>query len=132
MSETLTDYRQYLDPRVLAPVEVATSERWGAAVLVAAGVRDDLVAVRVTDVVADPDQLDDEGNGASALAAQSLDGWPEYVAELSRVLGHGVYVPEIVAVADLDAVDGDAWAEVLDRLATQPALRRALLDPRCQ
>ena len=118
-----------LDPRVLAPVEVATSERWGAAVLVAAGVRDDLVAVRVTDVVADPDQLDDEGNGASALAAQSLDGWPEYVAELSRVLGHGVYVPEIVAVADLDAVDGDAWAEVLDRLATQPALRRALLDP---
>lgn len=118
-----------LDPRVLAPVELATLERWGADVLAAAGVRDDLVAVRVTDVVADPDQLDDEGNGASALAAQSLDGWPEYVAELARALGRGAYVPEVVAVADLDAVDADAWAEVLDRLATQPALRRALLDP---
>ncbi|HEX5332052.1 MAG TPA: ATP-binding protein [Cellulomonas sp.] len=118
-----------LDPRVLAPVELATIERWGADVLVAAGVRDDLVAVRVTDVVADPAQLDDEGNGASALAAQSLDGWPEYVAALSHALGRGAYVPEVVAVADLDAVDAEAWAEVLDRLATQPALRRALLDP---
>jgi len=118
-----------LDPRVLAPVEVATIERWGADVLVAAGVRDDLVAVRVTEVVADPDQLDDEGNGASAIAAQSLDGWPEYVAALSDALGRGAYVPEVVAVADLDAVDADAWAEVLDRLATLPALRRALLDP---
>ena len=118
-----------LDPRVLAPVELATIERWGADVLVAAGVRDDLVAVRVTGVVADPDQLDDEGNGASALAAQSLDGWPQYVVALSHALGRGAYVPEVVAVADLDAVDPDAWAEVLDRLATQPALRRALLDP---
>ncbi|MGV8977953.1 MAG: sacsin N-terminal ATP-binding-like domain-containing protein [Cellulomonas sp.] len=118
-----------LDPRVLAPVEVATIERWGADVLVAAGVREDLVAVRVTDVVADPDQLDDEGNGANELAAQSLDGWPEYVAALSHALGRGAYVPEIVAVADLDAVDPDMWAEVLDRFSTQPALRRALLDP---
>ncbi len=118
-----------LDPRVLAPVELATIERWGADVLVAAGVRDDLVAVRVTEVVADPDQLDDEGNGASALAAQSLDGWPQYVTALSHALGRGAYVPEVMAVADLDAVDPDAWAEVLDRLASQPALRRALLDP---
>jgi hypothetical protein len=118
-----------LDPRVLAPVEMETVERWGADVLVATGVRDDLVAVQVTDVIADTDLLDDDGDGASALAAQSLDGWAEYTAELSRRLGRGSYVPEIVAVADLDAVDPEAWPDVLDRLATRPALRRALLDP---
>jgi len=117
------------DHRVLAPVELATVERWGASVLVAAGVRDDLVVVRVVDVVADPELLELDGSDAGTLAAQSLDGWEDYTAELARALGRGAYVPEVVAVADLDAVDPDSWPDVLVRLATRPELRRALLDP---
>ena len=118
-----------LDPRVLAAVEVGALDRWGAEVLVAAGVRDDLATVRVRDVVADPDALDLDADGADQLVAQSLDGWEDYVAELARVLGSGSYVAEVTAVADLDAVRDDAWPLVLERLTRSPRLRQALLDP---
>ncbi|MFI2753187.1 sacsin N-terminal ATP-binding-like domain-containing protein [Cellulomonas sp. P22] len=120
---------QLLDQRVLAPVEIATLERWGPGVLVAAGVREDLTTVRVGDVVADPDALELEADGTDQLVAQSLDGWEDYLAELARLLGPGAYVPEMVAVADLDAVDEDAWGQVLARIAAVPRLRSALLDP---
>lgn len=124
-----SDAERLLDARVLAAVEVATLERWGADVLVAAGVRDDLVTVRVGDVVVDVDALDLDADGAGQLVAQSLDGWEDYVAELARVLGAGSYVAEVVAVADLDAVADDAWPQVLARIAGVPRLRSALLDP---
>lgn len=124
-----SDAERLLDARVLAAVEVATLERWGADVLVAAGVRDDLVAVRLGDVIVDVDALDLDAEGADQLVAQSLDGWEDYVAELARVLGTGSYVAEAVAVADLDAVADDAWPQVLARIAGVPRLRSALLDP---
>jgi hypothetical protein len=116
-----------LDDRVLAAVQVEVTERWGADVLVAAGVRADLALVRVGDVVAGSADLD--GTDPGALAAGSLDAWDEYADELARTFGSGAYVPEVVAVADLDAVAPDAWPEVLERLAQRPDLRRALLDP---
>lgn len=112
-----------LDERVLGTVAVAAVERWGAAVLVAAGVRRDLVVVRVPDVVADALGPDED-----ALAAQSLDGWEDYLDEVARVLGPGAYVGEVTAVADLDAVHPDAWRAVLERVAAVPALRRALVE----
>jgi hypothetical protein len=118
-----------LDPRVLAPVTLDAVERWGPTTLVAAGVRDDLALVSVPDVVADPASVDLDAADDASLAAQSLDGWPDYLEHLSATLGAGEYVGDAVAVADLDAVDPDRWNEVLTRVATEPGLRRALLDP---
>ncbi|BDO41065.1 ATP-binding protein [Cellulomonas sp. NTE-D12] len=118
-----------LDDRVLAPVAVATVERWGAEVLTAVGVRADLVLVPVDGVLADPAALDPGATDAATLAAQSLDAWPDYLAHLGENLSPGAYVGDLVAVADLDAVADDSWPAVLDRLAGEPALRAALLDP---
>ncbi len=118
-----------LDPRVLAPVSVSAVGTWGPDVLVAAGVRADLVPVLVADVVADPETGDLDGTDPATLVAQSLDGWEDYLAELADVLGRGSYASEVAAVADLDAVDPDRWPEALERIAEVPALRRALLDP---
>lgn len=117
-----------LDGRVLAPVRVADLDRWGADVLVAAGVRADLVVVHVGHVVADAASLGDDPADPWALAGQSLDGWEDYLDHLSARLGPGAYVGEAVAVADLDAVADGAWPAVLARLAGEPALRRALVE----
>lgn len=119
-----------LDPRVLAPVADAVVARWGPATLAAAGVRADLVAVRVPDVVAGADAVawadqDDPGE----LVADGLDGWDEYRDALADALGEGATVPEVVAVSDLDAVRPEAWADVLARLAEPGPLRRALTEP---
>ncbi|MGN8245035.1 sacsin N-terminal ATP-binding-like domain-containing protein [Cellulomonas soli] len=120
---------QLLDHRVLAPVALETVERWGARALVTAGVRQDLVLVALPDQVADADALDPDATDAAALAAQQLDGWPEYLDDLAVRLGAGEYVGDLVAVADLDAVDVDAWPRVLHRIASTTALRDALLVP---
>ncbi|HEY0214947.1 MAG TPA: hypothetical protein VGC57_00975, partial [Cellulomonas sp.] len=128
-----SDAQAMLDPRVLAPVDPDEVDRWGAAALVAVGVRAGLVAVRVPDVVAS-----EHGSGAGLLGiddpvadlvADSLDGWEDYLAVLAEHLGEGAGVEEAVAVADLDAVDPDAWPRVLARLAGPGTLRHALLDP---
>ncbi len=118
-----------LDARVLAPVTVESVERWGARTLVAAGVRDDLAVLRVSDVVAEPAALDPDATDDAGLAAQSLDGWPDYLAALARALGPGELVGDVEAVADLDAVEEGRWADALARMAAVPALRRALLEP---
>jgi hypothetical protein len=120
-----TPAARLLDDRVLAPVAQEVVDRWGHETLARAGVRTDLVVVRVPDVLADAATLDD----SDALAAQSLDAWDAYLDHLADRLGAGVYVGEALAVADLDAVAPGAWAEVLDRIAAQPETRRALLDP---
>ena len=118
-----------LDARVLAPVTLEAVERWGPTTLVAAGVRDDLAITRLTDVVAEPASVDPDGTDDESLAAQSLDGWQDYLEHLRVALGAGEFVGDAVAVADLDAVDPDSWHELLTRLATEPGLRRALLEP---
>ncbi|MFC4615424.1 sacsin N-terminal ATP-binding-like domain-containing protein [Cellulomonas algicola] len=117
-----------LDDRVLAPVSVGDVDRWGADVLEAAGVRADLVVVRVDHVVADAASLGDDTSDPWVLAAQSLDGWEEYLDHLADRLGPGAYVGEAVAVADLDAVADGAWPAVLARVGGEPALRRALVE----
>lgn len=114
-----------LDDRVLAPVDPAAVERWGPAALVAVGVRADLVVLRLADVATSGPDLDDD----SGLVADGLDGWDDYLAEVARLLGEGESLPEVVAVADLDAVDPGAWPRVLARFAEPGPLRRALLDP---
>ena len=118
-----------LDPRVMAPVAADVLDRWGSEVLVAAGVRDEPVVVVVADVLTDPDAEDPDATDDAALAAGSLDSWPEYLARLADLLGPGRYVEEVLAVADLDAVAPDSWADLLARLADVPELRTALLAP---
>jgi len=116
-----------LDPRVLAPVAADAVERWGADALAAAGVRADLVPLLLTDVVAGPDDLPYADDDAD-LVTDGLDGWDAWVAEVAAVVGEGEALPEVLAVADLDATDPGAWPAVLARLAEPGPLRRALLD----
>ncbi|MET0434152.1 MAG: ATP-binding protein, partial [Cellulomonas sp.] len=115
-----------LDPRVLAPVAADAVERWGADTLAAAGVRADLVPLLLTDVAAAPDDpyADDDAD----LVTDALDGWDAWIAEVAAVVGEGETLPEVLAVADLDATDPGAWPAVLARLAEPGPLRRALLD----
>lgn len=117
-----------LDDRVLAPVAREAVDRWGPAVLTAVGVRADLVVTRVPDVVTGV-LADDDPDDPAALAAASLDGWTEYVDHLADAVGAGVYVGDVDAVADLDAVVEDAWPDVLAHVAARPHLRAALLTP---
>ena len=117
-----------LDGRVVAPVALAEIDRWGADVLMALGVRGDLVVTCVGEVLTGASLLDDD-DAPATLAAQSLDGWPEYLEHLADVLGDDAFVGLVAAVADLDAVADGRWREVLARIAEQPDLRRALLEP---
>ena len=71
---------QLLDDRVLGTVSADAVDRWGAPTLTAVGVRADLVLVRVPDVLADPASLRDGATDSATLAAQSLDGWDDYLA----------------------------------------------------
>lgn len=119
-----------LDERVLAPVADDLVERWGARVLAAVGVRDDLALVRLTDLL-----VEQPGEGlvgadpAEDLATRSLDGWEDYLEVLAECLGSGAVVSELTAIADLDAVRDEVWPAVLAHVAADPELRRALLDP---
>ncbi|HEY0118837.1 MAG TPA: ATP-binding protein [Cellulomonas sp.] len=109
-----------LDDRVLAPVSMEAVDRWGPDTLRAVGVRSSLVVVRVRDVLADPDTEEPDA---------ALDGWPEYLDQLAGRLAPGAFVGDVAAVADLDAVLGDAWGEVLRLIAATPELRAALVEP---
>ncbi|WP_217616780.1 sacsin N-terminal ATP-binding-like domain-containing protein [Cellulomonas sp. GbtcB1] len=115
-----------LDLRVLAPIAPDAVERWGADALAAAGVRADLVPLLLADVAAAPDDpyADDDAD----LVTDALDGWDAWIAEVAAVVGEGETLPEVLAVADLDATDPGAWPAVLARLAEPGPLRRALLD----
>jgi len=120
---------ELLDDRVLAPVHPDLVARWGADVLAAVGVRADLVVTHVPDVLADPASVDEAAQDPATLAALSLDGWTDYLDALAERLGAGAYVGDVHALADLDAVHPDRWPGVLGRLASDRALRAALLEP---
>ncbi|GEL95849.1 sacsin N-terminal ATP-binding-like domain-containing protein [Cellulomonas composti] len=122
-----TPAHRLLDERVLGAVARSEVDRWGAATLVAAGVREDLVSFTVPDVLTD--QAEPAADEPGALLVQALDGWDEFLDELTRRCGAGTYVGDVVAVADLDAVAPDAWPETLERLCAELGLRRALLEP---
>ncbi len=116
-----------LDDRVLAPVALEAVDRWGADVLRAVGVRSSLVVVRRRDVIADPEAADEDVAGGDA--DEPLDGWPEYLDHLARVLAPGAYVGDVEAIADLDAVADGAWPDVLRAIAGDPDLRRTMNQP---
>ncbi|SDU44923.1 sacsin N-terminal ATP-binding-like domain-containing protein [Jiangella alkaliphila] len=94
--------------------------RFGPAVLRAAGVRDGFAVVRDADVTLEPDtwhDLDDEDRWVDDVLA-SLPAQP--VPPLTG---------EFAAVADLDLVRGDAWAQVLEWLAADADARAAVVSP---
>ncbi|PZF81857.1 sacsin N-terminal ATP-binding-like domain-containing protein [Jiangella anatolica] len=95
-------------------------ERFGPAVLRAAGVRDGFAVVRDADLTLEPDtwhDLDDE----DAWIDEVLAGLPSQpVPPLTS---------EFVAVADLDLVRDDAWRHVLEWLADDAEARAAVVTP---
>ncbi|GAA1731001.1 hypothetical protein GCM10009809_28170 [Isoptericola hypogeus] len=130
----------------LAPVTRAATARHGAELLRAVGTHADVDVYRVPDVLT-PDVDDPDPEHGPDEPAGWLAGWADYLRFLSGRLGPGVDVGEVLAVADLDAVgaqeegDGvggpgaaaddvpDRWADVLARVAADPAARRALVTP---
>lgn len=108
---------RWFDPGVLPAVDDAAARRWGD-VLPLVGVRTGLTVVDVPVEAYEPDDLADDD---LALVLDALDGWEDYVDEVRPVTGAQR------AVADLDAVQGEAWPEVLRSLAG--TARAALLDP---
>ncbi|WP_435736976.1 ATP-binding protein [Cellulosimicrobium sp. PMB13] len=102
-------------------------EHWGEPVLRAVGVVVGPAVHRVRDVLT-PSPGEDP-----VLAPHGAEGWLSdwsgYLEHLTTVLGAGVFLGDLAAVADLDAVADDAWPEVLAAIAADPAARAALLEP---
>ena len=117
----------WFDDDVLVPVDAAWAERWGSVLLAALGVREGLAVVSVPGEAGDPGGDEPVDEEERALVVEGLDGWDDY---LRAVDPDDVGVAEQVAVGDLDAVVPDAWSQVLDELASGPALR-ALEPVRC-
>uniref|UniRef100_UPI0006E1B425 hypothetical protein n=1 Tax=Peterkaempfera griseoplana TaxID=66896 RepID=UPI0006E1B425 len=122
-------------------------DRWGAAVLEAAGVAARFVLARAEDAVLDPDDLERldptvpadraAGGEPTGLLDEAPDGLAEWCEDALEILhqrgtGEEFAVPpvatELLAVRDLDLVDDDAWAEALAMLA-RPPYRSAVVDP---
>ncbi|MFJ6216971.1 sacsin N-terminal ATP-binding-like domain-containing protein [Streptomyces sp. NPDC092296] len=120
-------------------------ERWGPAVLEAAGVLGRFLLVRAEDAVLDPDDLErldptapadraagGEPTGLLDEAPDGLADWCEDVLETLHRDGDEPAVPpvaaELSAVRDLDLVDDDRWGEALAMLS-RPPYRRAVVDP---
>lgn len=114
-----------LDPRVLGEVGADEVDRWGPGALTAAGVRSGLVVLRAEDRLTG-DGPEDE---ADELLAEQLDGWAGYRDALAELLGDGIGLDPLLAVADLDAVHPDRWARALHAIARPGPTRDALLDP---
>jgi hypothetical protein len=138
---------QTLDPRDVGLVAPDLVERWGADVLAAVGVLEGPTVLRSPDVPltgAGPDDEPDEGPGPN-----DLDGFEDWAEQATRralaavggsdggrrdtaarsLIAADVTCAELVAVRDLDAVRDDAWPRVLARVAGEPQLRAAVLDP---
>ncbi|MGA5703389.1 sacsin N-terminal ATP-binding-like domain-containing protein [Peterkaempfera bronchialis] len=124
-------------------------ERWGPAVLEAAGVAGRFVLARAEDAVLDPDDLDRldptapadraAGGEPTGLLDEAPDGLAEWCEDVLETLhrdtagdpGEPVVPPvaaELTAVRDLDLVDDDAWGEALAMLS-RPPYRSAVVDP---
>ncbi len=90
-------------------------ERWGPAVLTAAGVLDTFALVRADDMVA---------------AEHDLDGEQDYFDDVTAALpaDEPAVLAELLAVRDLELVRDDAWPAALRLLAATP-LRAAVVEP---
>ena len=103
-----------LDPDEVGVLDDDVSAVWPREVLLAVGVLDSLATVQAYDV-----DLDDLPDALCDLP--DIDIWADQT-------GPGV-VAQLVAVRDLDLVLHDRWPEALRHIASQPNLRRALVDP---
>lgn len=106
-----------VDPAGLATVDRPVSELVTAEVAAVAGVRSSLVVRTVAHETGEIDEDDDR------------PGWADYDDYLCAVIGERQSVDQMMVVEDLDVVADDSWTAVLDRAASDPDLRRAILDP---
>ncbi|MEO7745219.1 MAG: hypothetical protein ABIV05_03220, partial [Actinomycetota bacterium] len=102
-----------LEPREVGVVDSDLVRVWGPDVLRAVGVLDGLAVVRADEV-----DLDDLPEHLGGLA--DVDEWADET-------GSGT-VAELVGVRDLDVVRSQCWPKVLRHLASEPVLRRALVE----
>ncbi len=113
-----------LDEETMAPVAAALLERWGAAVLGAVGVLDDLALVRAGDL-----PLDGADPAESMADLPDVEGWGDALVAMVGADVMEVTAHDVVAVRDLDAVRVSAWPEVLALLGARPELREAVVRP---
>ncbi|WP_328993128.1 hypothetical protein OG394_02410 [Kribbella sp. NBC_01245] len=117
-----SDAAAVLDDEEVAPVASDLLDRFGSAVLEAAGVSRTLRVAAASDVPFDvlPEELAD------------LDGFEDWADEMARTTAgspYGVTAGEVAAVRDLDWIVDDAWPRVLALFGSDPLLRRALVTP---
>ncbi|WP_194891009.1 molecular chaperone Hsp90 [Catenulispora pinisilvae] len=113
-----------VDPELYGFVDPAWVERWGSGVLHAAGVPDSFPVLRDTDVLLDPDTLDDE-----LTELEGFEDWAEHVEALCPPDSAPVVLAELAGVIGLETVRPEAWPQALELLARTPALRQAVLRP---
>jgi hypothetical protein len=113
-----------VDPELYGFVDTAWVERWGSGVLHAAGVPDGFPLLRDTDVLIDPDTLDDE-----LTELEGFEDWAEHVEGLCPPDSAPVVLAELAGVIGLETVRHEAWAQALELLARTPALRQAVIRP---
>ena len=113
-----------VDPELYGFVDAAWVERWGSGVLHAAGVPDGFPLLRDTDVLLDPDTLDDE-----LAELEGFEDWAEHVEALCPPDSAPVVLAELAGVIGLETVRPEAWARALELLAQTPALRQAVMRP---
>jgi hypothetical protein len=113
-----------VDPELYGFVDGAWVERWGSGVLHAAGVPDGFPLLRDTDVLLDPDTLDDE-----LTELEGFEDWAEHVEGLCPPDSAPVVLAELAGVIGLETVRPEAWAQALELLARTPALRQAVIRP---
>jgi hypothetical protein len=95
--------------------------RWGPDVLRAGGVLDGFRLVREHDVALDLD-ID--------LGLSDETGWAEdVITAVGGASGLPPSLDELLAIADLDVVSDDSWAQALTAIAADPDLRAAVVDP---
>ncbi|MFL6110087.1 MAG: sacsin N-terminal ATP-binding-like domain-containing protein [Catenulispora sp.] len=119
-----SDLAGVVEPGEYGFVDAAWVERWGPAVLHAAGVPDTFPLLHDTDVLLDPDSLDD--------LLDEVDGfedWVDHVEGLCPPRALPLVLTELTAVVGLETVRADAWPQALSLLARTPALRRAVVRP---
>jgi hypothetical protein len=117
-----------LEPGALGAVDGAWVARWGVDLLAAAGALASFALVRDEHVALDPDScdhdLDEEDVWVEEVNARLAAQRP---VEVSADLPGSVV--DYVAVRDLELVASDRWPEALQQIATDRALREAVLAP---
>lgn len=125
-------FAQLIRPGELAACHPELVARWGEQPLTAVGVQADLVLVRATDVVLDPDELDprdtDYPEPDDAGVLDAIDVWCEDVLDGLPPTELPPVALELTGVRDLELIDEARWPQALSLLARRP-WRQALTAP---